>query len=73
MKAQRLSADSVRIIVSDDGGGMSETDSDGGLRTRMVRNLVDSVVGTLTYSTSEVGTVAILDVPKRSAEPQSEA
>lgn len=72
IKAQRLSADSLRILVSDDGVGMTETGEARGLGSRIVRNLVNSVEGELTYTNTKVGTVAVLDVPKKPAEPQED-
>ena len=72
LKTQRLSADALRIVVSDDGVGMTDTDESQGLGTRILNSLVESVEAGLTYSTSDVGTVAVLDIPKRAADPQSD-
>ena len=72
IKAQRLSVDGIRIIVSDDGVGKTDTNTSGGLGMKIIDGLVDSVGGGLSYSESEIGTVAVLDVPKRVAEPQAD-
>jgi PAS domain S-box-containing protein len=69
VRATRVSQNSVRIIVSDDGVGLTENDESGGLGSRIVQRLVEGVAGGLTYATSDVGTVAVLDIPKRAAEP----
>lgn len=72
LTAQRVSSDSLRIIISDDGVGMTAQVEDGDGGTSIVRRLVESINGGLTYSTSDIGTVAVLDIPKKAAEPQDD-
>lgn len=68
LRTTRTSQNGIRIIVADDGVGMRE-DAEKGLGSSILNGLVSAVDARLEYMQSEVGTTAVLDIPKRATEP----